>query len=194
MGFLDGIFGSLFGGDAPSYQQVAPETTMTEAQKQMQTPLINLGKAGYENAMKYLDPEVFKKNQNRFNAAMLAIQNRTPYTPEAINATVNAQTTAQPTTTAQTQTPVSNFVSNSELEKAIALNNFFKSRGDNSFKDMNQGQAAFNALDKYRTDPEFITAQNKLANGQITTDMLDAYRRQKQAADDAALLAKGTVK
>ena len=92
----------LGGGSAPSYQQVSPESTMTESQKAMQELLTNLGKMGYTQGMKYFDPTLSKTNQAFYQAATGAIQNGTSRNPKDINAAVSTTMANQPAATATT--------------------------------------------------------------------------------------------
>lgn len=160
---IPSLIGSIFGSDAPSYQQPSMDQIETPVQKAMRQNLIDIGNMGYKEGMKYTDEKLFNKNKDFYNSMMNKLQ-----TGAGIAGASNA---AAPATTATTNT--STFTPNDQLEKAIKYN------------DAN-AKAPFGSV---VFDPNNAAAI-ALAKGEITPAMLDAYKRQKQAADDAALLAK----
>jgi len=184
-------FFNLFGGDdAPSYKQVSPESTMTESQKAMQQYLTNLGKLGYEQGMQAFDPTRIQKGNAFYNAAVNAIQNGTSRTPQAINTTVAQTIASTPTATVKENKP-SNFISDEILDEAV------KQYDSQKMQAANRGRASFN---QYRpSDGGGLGSVSSkaaigLQQGAITPEMIEAYRRQKQAADDATLLANRGAK
>lgn len=117
--------GGLFSGEAPSYQQISPESTMTESQKAMQQYLTALGKMGYEQGMKAFDPEREKRSNAFYNATLSAIQGGgMGMNSRDINAAV-AQTMAnQPVVSdASTTTPANanSFVPDEEMDYYVQL-------------------------------------------------------------------------
>lgn len=175
--------GPLFGGgDMPTYQPIAPETVMTEAQKAMQEKLKALGLMGYDQAMKYMDEDRFKRNLSFYDAAKKLIQ--TGVEPNIANIKAVQGEQPQPVAPPTVQPTTPTFATNDQLEQAIR------------YMDAGKGQDGIGGIGGYqtqmkmRTDPATIPVVQELAQGKITPEMVEAYKRQKQAAADAALLAK----
>jgi len=190
---MGSVLGSLFGGDdAPSYKQVSPESTMTESQKAMQQYLTNLGKLGYEQGMQAFDPTRIQKGNAFYNAAVNAIQNGTSRNPKDINTTVAQTIASTPTATVKENKP-SNFISDEILDEAVKQYDSQKMQAANRNK-------AFSGFNQYRpSDGGGLGSVSSkaaigLQQGAITPEMIEAYRRQKQAADDATLLANRGAK
>lgn len=172
----------LFGSEMPTYQPIAPETVMTDAQKAMQEKLKALGLMGYEQSMKYMDDDRFKRNLSFYDAAKKLIQTGAEPNIANIKAVQGEQPQPVAPPTVQPTTPT--FAANDKLEQAIR------------YMDAGKGQdnvgigGGYQTQMKMRTDPATIPVVQDLAANKITPAMIEAYRRQKQAAEDAALLAK----
>jgi len=177
--------GSLFGGsDAPEYRQISPESTMTESQKAMQQYLTALGKLGYEKGTKAFDPERAKRSNAFYNATLSAIQGGVMgMNPRDINAAVAQTMASQPVETTKTEEKKNPFVPDAVLEDAVYYYDQLK-------RQPWQGQPLQIASRSGQTFDPQGALMTGIANGTITKEMAEAYRRQKQAADDAALLAK----
>lgn len=172
--------GPLFGGgDMPTYQPIAPETVMTEAQKAMQEKLKALGIMGYDQAMKYMDEDRFKRNLSFYDAAKKLIQ--TGVEPNIANIKAVQGEQPQPVAPPTVQPTTPTFTPNDEIEGAAR----YREAQANMGKPF--GGGGYMAGSILAPDNPIV---QKLAKGEITPEMIEAYKRQKQAAADAALLAK----
>lgn len=157
MGFLDAIFG---GGGSASYNQIAPETTMTEAQKAMQAKLIAMGNMGYDQAMKYADEGRFKRNSSFYDAAKQLLQTGQPPTIDNIKKIQAeepqpvAPTTPQPTApTALASNPFMD-----TLYKAHTEGGLFPQNGMNAGLS-NRGEAIVGAMTQAGLDPDALITE-----------------------------------
>ena len=184
--------GSLFGGsDAPEYRQISPESTMTESQKAMQQYLTALGKLGYEKGTKAFDPERAKRSNAFYNATLSAIQGGgMGMNPRDINAAVAQTMEQQPTQTTGSNAEAKPFVPDELLENASKYMNAIKDqRGAGSMGgDPRSQEITRNAVPG--SDTPYGKAAFALSQKTITPEMIEAYAREKKAAEEAAMLAK----
>lgn len=167
---LPSLLGGLMGKDEPSYQQPSMEQIMTPAQLALQQDLIDIGKLGSKWGKEYFDEDRFNQNKAAYNATMNRLQGNPP-----------AQTagTATPATSTGTTQPASSFTPNEDLEGAIKYREGMANMG----KPFGGGGYMAGSVRGF-DDP----VVQQLAQGKITPEMLEAYKRQKQQAMDAQLL------
>lgn len=171
--------GKSFGGDAPSYQQIPAEQVMTEAQRAMQDKLKALGTMGYDQAMKYADDNVFKRNLSFYEAAKKALQEGISPTIDNIKKLQGEQTTTQQ---AATTTPTNTFKSNEAFERVLANPQWV------NYINANPAQRANNPM---QYGAMSASSTQYLKDNNITPEALAAYIREKQRYNDAELLKGG---
>lgn len=165
---LPTILGGLMGADEPSYQQPSMDQILTPAQKALQGDLIDIGKLGANWGKKYFDEDRFNKNKASYNETMNRLQG---------NAPTQTTGTATPTASTGTAQPASSFTPNADMETAMKYIDNQKLSGQPFGGGMGGQQLGF--------DNPVV---QQIAQGKITPEMIEAYKRQKQQAMDAKLL------
>lgn len=179
-----GFFDFLFGRDMPEYSQIQPETLMTNAQKAMQENLKKLGLQGFEQSQAYMSPTVLQKNQQFYNAAKTALQNTGTYDKPTVDKIIAEQNPV--VETAPEATPTTAYAEDAVMEDLVKLYDYGTKR---------QTTGAIGGVDPYieRLQKDFGNpATQKFAQTPLSelAPMIEAYKRQKQMATDAQLVAK----
>lgn len=179
------LISGIMGSDEPSYQQPSMDQIMTPLQKELTPMLLDQAKRADQYAK--LFENQLGSNQAYFNQQKANYASGSP-TTTAPKATA--------TTTTTPEVPATTFSPNEQLDDATKYMDAMKDqRGAGSMGGDPRNQALLrNAVPG--SDNPYGKAAFAMSQKTITPEMIEAYRRQKQAADDAAMMAKfkGQVK
>ena len=170
---LPSLLGGLMGAGEPTYQQPSMDQILTPAQKALQQDLIDIGKLGSKWGKEYFNEDRFNQNKAAYNATMNRLQGNPPAT--ALSATTITPPTSQNT---------SSFAVDDKLEQAAKYMDLIKGSPQGI-----GGTGTYQAQMRFMTDPATRPIYQEIAQGKITPEMLEAYKRQKQQAMDAQLLS-----
>ena len=173
------LISGIMGSDEPSYQQPSMDQIMTPLQKELTPMLLDQAKRADQYAK--LFENQLGSNQAYFNQQKANYASGSP-TTTAPKATA--------TTTTAPETPTSTFTPDELLENASKYMDAIKDQpGTGSMGGGSRSQALLrNAVPG--SDTPYGKAAFALSQKTITPEMIEAYAREKKAAEDAAMLAK----